>query len=294
MEDMFLELNAVSTKHEEVREKYIRGPFPYPGSKYKALDKILPRLPYSKSYCEPFGGSGAVLLNRNPSPLETFNDRHSGITAFYRCIRDSQKCQQLIERCQLAIHSREEFIWCKENWKSVTDDVERAARWYYLVCSSFSGQGRNFARNTNTKAQTGNRIHDGIDRFWQIHERLKNVQVENLDWRQCFNDFDSVVTVWYLDPPYLDVWSGTYEWEMKREEHRELLERIFNLKGFVAISGYPNELYNSYKWDQIFSWEQRTSLLGKAYTETNGQLSRQNQNRNESSIEMLYIKEAYV
>ena len=37
------------------------------------LDWLLPLLPKATHYCEPFGGSAAVLLNREPAPVETFN-----------------------------------------------------------------------------------------------------------------------------------------------------------------------------------------------------------------------------
>src|SRR5262245_45121950 len=124
MKDLFSALDAVSgSNSEEIREHYLRAPFSCLGSKFKGLDEILPRLPYRNGFCEPFGGSGVVLLNRNECPLEVFNDRHSGITAFYRCLRDPVKKDALIERIELSVHSREEFIWSKDTWKDITDDL---------------------------------------------------------------------------------------------------------------------------------------------------------------------------
>ncbi len=52
------------------REKYLRAPFGYPGSKRSSLSQILPHIPYLKNYVEVFGGGGAVLLNRNKSTNE--------------------------------------------------------------------------------------------------------------------------------------------------------------------------------------------------------------------------------
>src|SRR5712691_4725627 len=49
-------------------------PFGWYGGKFSHLDWLLPLLPPCHHYCEPFGGSAAVLINRNPSPVETFND----------------------------------------------------------------------------------------------------------------------------------------------------------------------------------------------------------------------------
>src|SRR5438552_6607042 len=48
--------------------------FGWYGGKFSHLDWILPLLPPCHHYCEPFAGSAAVLLNRPPSPVETYND----------------------------------------------------------------------------------------------------------------------------------------------------------------------------------------------------------------------------
>ena len=48
--------------------------FGWYGGKYSHLDWLLPLLTKCHHYCEPFGGSAAVLLNREPSPIETYND----------------------------------------------------------------------------------------------------------------------------------------------------------------------------------------------------------------------------
>lgn len=48
--------------------------FGWYGGKFSHLDWLLPLLPTCHHYCEPFSGSAAVLLNRAPSPVETYND----------------------------------------------------------------------------------------------------------------------------------------------------------------------------------------------------------------------------
>lgn len=216
-----------------IRENYVRAPFPYPGSKARSLDKILPHLPYKSRYCEPFGGTGSVLLSRRESRIEIFNDRYSGVTCFFRVIRDKEKCNALVERLSICIHSREEFIWSRDTWKNCEDEVERAARWFYTICKSFGAQGRNFGRGTKSTAQFTNTFWGRIENIFPCHQRLKNVQIENQDWRQCLKDFDSPDMVWYIDPPYYQYAQGMYECELKKEDHEELLERIQSLKGFV-------------------------------------------------------------
>lgn len=275
-----------------VRENFVRAPFGYPGGKSRSLEKLLPLLPYRDAYCEPFGGSGSVLLSRRPSKLEVFNDRYAGVVAFYRCIRDYKKCRELTVRLEPWLHSREEFIWCRETWKDCEDDVERAARWYYMMVMSFGQQGRHFGRSTKGRSQMASKFHNNLKYFWPCHDRLRHVQVENQDWRECLRDYDQPEMVWYLDPPYVDYSKGMYEHDVTRREHVELLERIQALQGFVALSGYQNDLYDKYPWDQKYEWEVQVSMLGMAFTDTNNLAGREEELKRGKAKEVLWIREA--
>src|SRR3972149_492337 len=81
--------------------------FGWYGGKYNHLDWLLPLLPEAHHYCEPFGGSAAVLLNRAPSPVETYNDIDGEVVNFFRVLRD--KKDDLVEAIGLTPFSREEF-----------------------------------------------------------------------------------------------------------------------------------------------------------------------------------------
>lgn len=62
--------------------------FGWYGGKFSHLDWLLPLLPEAHHYCEPFAGSAAVLLNREPSPVETCNDIDGEVVNFFRVLRD--------------------------------------------------------------------------------------------------------------------------------------------------------------------------------------------------------------
>src|ERR1041385_8565174 len=81
--------------------------FGWYGGKFSHLDWLLPLLPKCHHYCEPFAGSGAVLLNRQPSPVETYNDIDGDVTNFFRVLRD--RSEELIRVISLTPFSREEF-----------------------------------------------------------------------------------------------------------------------------------------------------------------------------------------
>ena len=294
MGGLFDDLDKLTNEINISKDKrIIRAPFGWAGSKHKIVNQIIPHLPYRKIYVEPFGGSGVVLLNRYESDLEIFNDRYAGITCFYRCIRNKEKMEKLIERLDLTIHSREEFIWCKETWENVNDDVERAARWFYMISYSFSTLGRNWARCRF--AELGNiagKIKNRLKEFPIIHKRFEYVQIENVDWRECLKDYDSSKTVFYIDPPYIETPPGTYKHTMLKNDHRELLDIIFNLKGFVGLSGYANPLYDNQNWDKRLIFKTKTSIEGMSFSEKDHKEHMKGLiNRSHEIEEILWIKE---
>ena len=101
--------------------------FGWYGGKYSHLDWLLPYLPSCHHYCEPFGGSGAVLLNRTPSPVETYNDLDGEVVNFFRVLRECP--EELIRQIALTPFSREEFALACEFDPSLSD-MERARRFY--------------------------------------------------------------------------------------------------------------------------------------------------------------------
>ena len=274
--DILAELMGFMDDDTRREGNIVHAPFGYHGGKTKSLKHILPHLPYRESYIEVFGGSGAVLLARRASKLEVYNDRYGGVVSFYRCLRDEKLLTQLIERLKLTPFAREEFTWSKKNW-DVEDPVERAARWYWMCSTSFAGQSRNFGRSLDSRASKRMQTIDThIKDFWPIHERIRHVQIENLDWRTCLKDYDNPDAVFYCDPPYLDTYHG-YTHGMSESEHGELLDRIHDLQGFVALSGGPGScrLYDLFDWDDRVEWERFESV----------------NNQNEQK-ELLWIKEA--
>jgi len=290
LEDLFDELERQSGSVS--KDTIIKAPFAYPGSKSKSVEKILPHLPYTNIYVEPFGGSASILLARHKSKLEVFNDRYAGVTDFYKCLRDKDLTNQLIARLELTVHSREEFVDCKWNWDKTDDIVERAASWYYMTRYSFASLGRNWGRALTTRAHLAGVIRKRLDLFPVIHERFKEVQVENQDWYDCIVDYDSPDTVFYLDPPYIDAYRGTYKHEMNEADHRRLIDTIFSTKGFVALSGFSNPVYEERNWDDRHEWEAFVSIKPRAYTESNYKKKVEGLDKRSFSTEVLWIKEA--
>src|ERR671939_119109 len=102
--------------------------FGWYGGKYSHLDWLLPLLPKTTHYCEPYGGSAAVLINREPSPVETYNDIHGEVVNLFRVLREQG--DDLIKAIGLTPFSRAEFEKaCSESTENLSE-LERARRFY--------------------------------------------------------------------------------------------------------------------------------------------------------------------
>lgn len=280
-----LGFDNLTAHKEEVRENYVKAAWNMPGSKIKSLHKILPELPYRDVWVDGCCGTGVITLNRRQSRLEILNDRYSGITDLFRVIRDPDQYDKLIERLKIVLHSREEFIWCRNTWENVYDEVERAARWYYMIRVSFNQIGRNFGRATTGDSMIAKKYWNGLKLLAPIHYRIREAQIENLDATQCVKDFDSYNTVGYFDPDYIETDKGIYQHGV---DHVKLLDALMDSKGFYAVSGYESALYEEYKWDKVKKWE--VPVSSKSLATKTGKLKGTEQKRG-NAVEVLYIKD---
>ena len=102
--------------------------FGWYGGKFNHLNWLLPLLPEATHYCEPFGGSAAVLLNRKPALVETYNDIDGEVVNFFRVLRDKQEA--LIKAIGLTPFSKEELRIAVEESIENLSELERARRFF--------------------------------------------------------------------------------------------------------------------------------------------------------------------
>ncbi|MEY2342099.1 DNA adenine methylase [Acidithiobacillus sp. IBUN Pt1247-S3] len=226
--------------------------YPWIGGKGRLAQEILTRIPpphRDRTYVEPFFGGGAVYFARRPAGVEVINDLNSEIVHFFRVLRDRESFDALLWTLQSTPYSREMFYaWRKVDPASLPD-IERAARFFYVARSSFSGQstGRTpswaFARITDNRARALAAVID--KELIQVRDRLRETIIEHDDALTVIQRYDSPSAVLYCDPPYVqDTRSyGGYQEEMDDFDHERLLAVLKGSAGYVALSGYPSELY---------------------------------------------------
>ena len=248
----------------------------YHGGKWKLADWIIGFFPPHRVYVEPYGGAASVLLQKQRSYGEVYNDLDREMVNLFRVTREKGK--DLAKALELTPFARDEY---RESFDFSDDPMEQARR---TVIRSMMGFGSNalcreiksgFRSNSNRSGTIP--AHDWSnypDVLRQIIERLKGVVIENKDAMEVSLQHDSIETLHYLDPPYVHSTRSSkmhghhgYNFEMSEEQHREMAEIARELKGIVIISGYECELYS----DELFAdWyrEERASLADGALDRT--------------------------
>lgn len=226
--------------------------FGWYGGKFSHLDWLLPLLPTCHHYCEPFAGSAAVLLNRAPSPVETYNDIDGEVANFFRVLRDEH--ETLIRAIALTPFSREEYHHAIEAPTEGISSVERARRFYIKARQTRTGLAQTASlgrwancKETSRAGMSGvvSRWLGGVDALGDIAQRLIRVQIENRPAIDVIRLYDSPGTLFYCDPPYLHATRGdtkAYGFEMNEEEHRAFAAIVSECQGKVAVSGYDHPL----------------------------------------------------
>jgi DNA adenine methylase len=226
--------------------------FGWYGGKYSHLDWLLPLLPKSQHFCDVFGGSAAVIINRSPSPVETYNDIHSEVVNFFRVLRDQK--DELIEAIGLTPFSREELAVASLHQTEGITELERARRFFVCARQVRTGLAQTSSAGrwahcllTSRAGMSGavSRWLGSIDDLSLIAQRLLRVQIENAPAIEVIHRYDSPQTLFYCDPPYPHRTrndSKAYAHEMTDTDHRELAKILRSVQGKVALSGYHCDL----------------------------------------------------
>jgi DNA adenine methylase len=217
------------------------------------VKKLIPLVPKHRIYVEVFGGGASLLLAKEPSLVEVYNDLDAGLVNMFRVIRDPDLFTEFHRRVQLIPYSRGEFYRYRELWRSgrgLDDPVENAVAFFVLARQNFGGRFGNSWGVAVTQSSRGMASEvsswlSAIDLLPEVAERFLRVQIECLDWRRLLPIYDTEETFFYLDPPYLPSTrkSGQYTHELTDSDHEDLVDALLDLKGKALLSGYANTLY---------------------------------------------------
>lgn len=275
----------------------LRSPIWWYGGKGNMVAKLLKFIPEHRIYVEPFGGGASLLLAKEPSLVEVYNDLDSGLVNFFRVLRDPDKFCKLYHLACLTPYSREEYNYCKDNWDKQDDEIVRAYQWFVAIRQSFNGSLNVAWSYTVTASFRGMAGHVSawlsiLEMLPVISDRLLTVQIDNKDAIEVIKTYDTPNTFFYLDPPYIHSTRAkgsrrVYNHEMTLEDHLKLLRTVLNSKGKFMISGYLNNHYHKMlkNWNrQLFN----TGCYAAGRTKNSGLLGKDSVMKHQKRTEVIW------
>lgn len=226
----------------------------YHGGKFRIRNWIIAEFPPHSVYVEPFGGGASVLLGKERSHAEVYNDLDGEIVNVFRVLRDPDDAGRLDLLLRLTPFSRDELA---ASYEPTDDHIEAARRTIVRSFMGFSSASATKAHRTGFRGNaTKSRVTSAVD--WANYvdhlpsfvTRLRGVEIENRRADQIIRKYDSADTLFYVDPPYpLDTRydaarrGDCYRFDMSCPEHRLLAELLLAVRGMVVLSSYPSADY---------------------------------------------------
>lgn len=249
----------------EIKHPAIR----YHGGKFRLAPWVISHFPAHTHYVEPFGGAASVLLRKERSYAEVYNDLDGDVVNLFFVLRDMTLRECLIESLILTPYSRDEFT---DAYGEAGTMVEKARKLVIRATMGFGSAGATkgttgFRLDTKRSSATAQHLWARMpENLAAVGQRFEGVLVENRDAVQCMLDHDTTSTLHFVDPPYVHdtsvISSRYYRHEMDNNAHLNLLDTVNKLEGMVVLSGYNTDMYN----DILTGWqkqEKQSSAAGR-------------------------------
>lgn len=227
--------------------------FPYVGGKTRLSNWVIDHIPDHTVYVEPFGGSAAVLLNKERSNVEVYNDLDGDLVQFFEVARDRpDELREWVRRTPYSEELHNKWTRAFYSGERPDDPIERAGRFLFLRYSQFAGKyegPRGFKRDTPRTRVGESRTWQSVpDRVDEICERLQGVSIQNRHVVDVIDHYDAPDVVFYLDPPYLD---KEHSYRVDDFSHAELAGALEGIDGYAMVSytDRPEGLYEG--WNEV-------------------------------------------
>ena len=225
----------------------------YLGGKSRLTDQIIRRMPDHECYVEVFAGAAWLLFRKDESRTEIINDINSDLVTLYRVVKNH--LDEFVRFFRWIIVSREEFERFKNTPPEVLTDIQRAARFYYLLKTGFGAKIHRPTFSIAPSRPSNFNILRMEEELSAAHLRLSRVYVENAPFGKVITRFDRPTTFFYLDPPYYRCEDDYGKGIFSREDFEKLRDILRGVKGkfILSINETPEirALYKEFKIDAV-------------------------------------------
>ena len=251
----------------------------YIGGKSKIGKWIVPF--YDKNmetYLETFGGMFWCFYNMDLKQFPNlkkvvYNDFNPLNYNLFQCVQNPTELLRAIESidCQkLGVSEtppiyREQFTRFQaeifnENFRVEAYDYETAAKYVYILTQVFSGSKPETSNFIDLRGGYKSKYLTFRDKLLKpdwIDHFLKITDVENMDFADVIEKYDSPSTYIYLDPPYWKTENYYSNHDFDRQDHERLANVLHGVKGKFSLSYYDFELLHEWFPEDQYTWEKK-------------------------------------
>ncbi len=233
----------------EYDNKSINSPFRWAGGKFYARKIIESYIPKHDFYVEPFLGGGSVFFHK--AKVESWlNDLDKDLINCYKTIKNN--VVELIEYLDGEQATKERHHFYKNEFKP-QNALERAARYYYLNRTSYSGIMKEVNCYWGYGDKYSMRPENWGRQLSKNHKKLQGAKLTSLDFEEIFDNLPKDRKIFlFLDPPYYNADQNKfYRESFTLRDHERLSERLRGLSSEVSfLLTYDNspEVRDLYSW----------------------------------------------
>ena len=251
----------------------------YIGGKSKIGKWIVPF--YDKdmeTYVETFGGMFWCFFNMDLKQFPNlkkvvYNDFNPLNYNLFQCIKNPERllesintipCQQFGEEVTPAIY-REQFIRFQaeifnKDFSVKAYDYDVAAKYAYVLTQVFSGSKPETSSFIDLKGKYKSKyltFRDKLSKPDWVEHFNKITHVENMDFAEVIQKYDSPTTYIYLDPPYWKTENYYSNHDFDRDDHERLANVLDEVKGKFSLSYYDFDLLHEWFPEDRYRWEMK-------------------------------------
>lgn len=230
-----------------------KSPLAWVGGKSKLTNTIIPLIPKHSCYVEVFSGAAWVLFRKEPSKVEVINDINGDLITLYRVIQNH--LEEFVRYYKWSLISREEFERLGRVDETTLTDIQRAARFYYLVKNAFGAKivSQCYSVANSSKPRLNLlRLEEDLS---EAHMRLSRVSIENLPYENLIKRYDGQHVFFYIDPPYWDCEDDYGKGLFNKADFERLRDVLIDCKGqwLISINNVPQirELFKNYTIKEV-------------------------------------------
>jgi len=251
----------------------------YIGGKSKIGKWIVPYYPKDMEvYLETFGGMFWCFFNMDLKMYPNlnkvvYNDFNPLNYNLFKCVQNPSELLRAINSidCQKqgtditpSIY-KEQFISFQaeifnEGFSVNPGDYEVAAKYVYILTQVFSGSKPETSSFIDLKGKYKSKyltFRDKLSKPDWVEHFLKITDVENMDFADVINKYDSESTYIYLDPPYWKTENYYSNHDFDRQDHERLANTLHQVKGKFSLSYYDFPLLSEWFPKDKYRWEMK-------------------------------------